>query len=71
MRMKLSKIMLDMNNQTSEALKHVYALMTANKKICITIDLPEVVDSSEEEESSDYDVAVKDEEDDDEAEPGS
>ena len=46
--MKLTKIMLDNNNQTTEALKHIYALMLANKKICITIDLPELEDSDDE-----------------------
>ena len=70
MRMKLSKIMLDNNNQTTEALKHIYALMLANKKICITIDLPELEDSSDGEISSE-DHVPEEGENDDSAEPGS
>lgn len=67
MRMKLSKIMLDNNNQTMEALKHIYTLMLANKKICITINLPELEDSSDAESSSDF---LPPEEDDKDEEAG-
>ena len=50
--MKLSKIMLNDNNSTAEALKHIYTLLTANKKICVSIDLPAAEESSDDEASS-------------------
>ena len=37
--MKLSKIFLDNNCQSDEALKHIYTVLISNKDISISIDL--------------------------------
>jgi hypothetical protein len=38
--MKLERLFLDFNEQTDEALKHIYTTLISNKKIEISIDLP-------------------------------
>jgi hypothetical protein len=39
--MKLSRIIFDKNEQSDEALKHIYTLLLLNPKIKISIDLLE------------------------------
>ena len=38
--MKLKKLVLDINEQTEDALKHIYTLLLANSDIEVSIDLP-------------------------------
>jgi len=40
LKMKLDRINLDENMQTDEALKHIYAVLIANKEISVTINFP-------------------------------
>jgi lysophospholipid acyltransferase (LPLAT)-like uncharacterized protein len=40
--MKLERLHLDKNHQTTEALKHIYTVLIGNPDIEITIDLPEI-----------------------------
>ena len=42
LKMKLERLHLDNNNQTTEALKHIYTVLIGNPDIEITIDLPEI-----------------------------
>ena len=51
LRMKLDRLLIDNNNQTTEALKHIYTALVANENIKIAIDLPEI--PTEEPENSD------------------
>lgn len=38
--MKLKRLFLDDNNQTEDALKHIYTLLLVNPIIDVSIDLP-------------------------------
>ena len=40
LKMKLKKLVLDRNEQTEDALKHIYTLLLANSEIEVSIDLP-------------------------------
>lgn len=40
LKMKISKILLDQNQHTAEALKHIYTVLVANRYIQIAIDFP-------------------------------
>lgn len=64
LKMKIERLFLDNNQQTHEALKHIYTALTANKDIEISIDLPAsaVRDSDESEESNFEDEAVESQE---------
>jgi len=42
LKMKLERLHLDKNLQTTEALKHIYTVLIGNPDIEITIDLPEI-----------------------------
>lgn len=51
--MKLDRLLIDNNQQTEEALKHIYTALVANEHIKIAIDLPELpADEPENSESS-------------------
>lgn len=51
--MKLDRMLIDNNQQTEEALKHIYTALVANEHIKIAIDLPELPeDEPENSESS-------------------
>lgn len=60
LKMKLKKLLLDNNEQTDDALKHIYTLLLGNADIEVSIDLPydkvrpasDSGDSSGEEEES-------------------
>jgi hypothetical protein len=64
LKMRIERLFLDNNQQTHEALKHIYTALTANKDIEISIDLPAsaVRDSDESEESNFEDEAVESQE---------
>ena len=47
--MKLQKIFLDDNQQTLDALKHVYMVLLANQNIFISVDVPKPEDDSDSE----------------------
>ena len=57
--MKLKKLVLDINEQTEDALKHIYTLLLANPEIEVSIDLPhdKVRNDSDSGESSAEDFA--------------
>jgi len=40
LKMKLERLLLDNNEQTEEALKHIYTALVANQRIEISVDLP-------------------------------
>ena len=61
-RMKLSKLFLDGNHQSVEALKHIYATLLTNKKICISIDIP-ATNESDLSDSDDNKELASDEDD--------
>ena len=56
--MKIEKLLIDENEQTLEALKHVYTVLIINKNIEISIDLPEVppVDIDERSVETNFDI---------------
>ena len=57
--MKLETLMIDNNEQSEEALKHIYTTLVVNEKIKITVDLPEL--PQEEPPSIDYDELSEEE----------
>ena len=58
LKMKIEKLLIDENEQTLEALKHVYTVLIINKNIEISIDLPEVppVDIDERSVETNFDI---------------
>jgi hypothetical protein len=64
LKMKLSKLMLNDNEQSIMALKHVYTVLLANKHIQISIDLPDSLKNDTEE--SDNSLSSSDGDDDSE-----
>ena len=52
LKMKLERLHLDKNHQTTEALKHIYTVLIGNPDIEITIDLPEIENQEVKEGSS-------------------
>lgn len=63
--MKLEKLLLDDNNQTGEALKHVYTTLLINDTIELSIDFPLItpVDSDERSIETDFERMDSDSED--------
>ena len=55
--MKLKRLVLDDNEQTEDALKHIYTLLLANSEIEVSIELPydKVGKDSDSGDSSGYD----------------
>ena len=50
--MKLDRLLIDNNNQTAEALKHIYTALVANEHIKVAIDLPELPEEEPENSES-------------------
>jgi len=44
LKMKIERISIEKNQQTNEALKHIYTVLIGNPDIEISIDLPEIID---------------------------